>query len=68
MGRSRQHWSVELLDEAISAVGDKLAAITNTVGDNRERINRLQQAIRALRDNREIYWHREARAARGAKP
>lgn len=68
MGRARQHWSVELLDEAISAVGDRLAILTNTDGADRQRIIRLQQAIAALRDDRAIYWHREARAVRGAKP
>lgn len=64
MGRTRQHWTVELLDEAINAVGDRLAILSNTDGTDRQQIIRLQQAARALRDDRAIYWHREARNAR----
>lgn len=63
----RQHWSVELLDEAISAVSDKLAVIYNTEGADRQRIIRLQQAAAALRADRAKHWHREDRAAQAAR-
>lgn len=67
----RQQWSVELLDEAIAAVSDKLAILRNTDGADRQRIIRLQQAVAALRDDRAKFWRREKRAnaqAPGAKP
>lgn len=61
----RQHWTVELLDEAIDACADKHAVLSNTEGVDRQRVTRLSQAIAALRADRAKHWHREDRAKRG---
>lgn len=62
----RQNWTVELLDEAISAVVGKLERVTrDTEGADRKQIVRLQQAVEALRADRAKHWHRESRARSG---
>lgn len=63
----RQHWTVELLDEAISACSDRYAILSNNDGADRKRVIRLSQALAALRADRAKYWHREERTAQAAR-
>lgn len=61
MPRGRQHWTVELLEEVIAAVGDKLAVLHNTEGADRARVTQLQQSLAALRADRDNLERREER-------